>query len=518
MSVMTPADFRNPNPVGMNGRPMGPLMPMQPDVQRQAVIDQLAPPTATAAPRSSAPGAAATTGGASPFARGGKTKQLPGAGTAGKIGNIAASAGTNVAAGLASTGLDVASNAGNLATGAGIGLGTNYLAGKLRDKEVMPTFGGAFGAYTDDLGRRFQGTGGGVASNAVKYAGYGANPALVGATGGLSVAAGALAGAVKGAITKHAKTAYSDFSVEDAAKAIKAQYQAELGREASDEEVMGHLIGQGWDPKGGDRWVGEQNLTGPQGVMAAIRSSPEARAFKETGVPATAREAVVDQLGAPPMDPSKRGASAADVPGSAPAPPLGTGTASADLSGRAGQGSAPTAPADAEAETGVGDTSAWDTDSYAAPQYVPPSAGAVPAGWDAEKWADPNHQTPKYGVGRILSNFPPTVEGLASALPDIQKAYPGTEFNGKDKLTIPGVGTIDVLEAAGLGGKAWRWDDGSGGGEASGGAPASGGGVGVTGEPGEGGDLLAQLQAEIDRITKGNAPRAQVLSQLGAEA
>ena len=103
--------------------------------------------------------------------------------------------------------------------------------------------------------------------------------------------------------------------------------------------------------------------------------------------------------------------------------------------------------------------SSMNTDGYAAPAYIPKGAGAAMSGWDATKWGNVAHQTPKYGVGRILSNYAPTVEGLSQAMADIQRAYPGSTFNGKDKVTIPGVGTIDVLQGASQGGSAWQWMD-----------------------------------------------------------
>lgn len=105
------------------------------------------------------------------------------------------------------------------------------------------------------------------------------------------------------------------------------------------------------------------------------------------------------------------------------------------------------------------DTSAWDTHEYAIPQHVAQNPGQVMPGWDAANWANPNMQTPKYVVGRILSQYPHTIAGLADAMAEIRMAYPGSLFDGKDKVTIPGVGTIDVLQAAGGpgGGVAWQW-------------------------------------------------------------
>jgi hypothetical protein len=117
------------------------------------------------------------------------------------------------------------------------------------------------------------------------------------------------------------------------------------------------------------------------------------------------------------------------------------------------------APPPTEAPTSqTRDSSQWDTDGYAAPGFVPESYGNVLAGYDAGKWANANHQTPKYAVGRILSQYAPSVENAGKAIAEIQKAYPGATFNGKDKITIPGVGSFDVLTNSGSGqNMGWAW-------------------------------------------------------------
>lgn len=87
------------------------------------------------------------------------------------------------------------------------------------------------------------------------------------------------------------------------------------------------------------------------------------------------------------------------------------------------------------------------------------TAGACLPGWDCCKWNDGMHQTPKYVVGRIIYAFPPTPAGLRQALPLIKAIYPGTEIlPGKgDKVHIPCVGVVDLVVAAGEGGKGWWW-------------------------------------------------------------
>lgn len=118
------------------------------------------------------------------------------------------------------------------------------------------------------------------------------------------------------------------------------------------------------------------------------------------------------------------------------------------------------------------DTSSWDTDGYSKPGYVPESYGNAPSGWDQGKWADKNHQTPKYAVTRIIMSNGDMKDPASrnKAIADIQRAYPGTTYDGKDKVTIPGVGTIDIFQGASSGvyGPAWQpVDEGSGDGHSS---------------------------------------------------
>lgn len=105
------------------------------------------------------------------------------------------------------------------------------------------------------------------------------------------------------------------------------------------------------------------------------------------------------------------------------------------------------------------DRSAWNTEGWATPEYLGRAAGGAMSGWDQTNWDDPNMQTPKYVVGRILSNYTPSIEGLGQAMEEIQKAYPGATFDGKDKIVIPGLGTIDALVNAGGDNMSWAWQD-----------------------------------------------------------
>jgi hypothetical protein len=104
-----------------------------------------------------------------------------------------------------------------------------------------------------------------------------------------------------------------------------------------------------------------------------------------------------------------------------------------------------------------------NTDGYPQPRLTQmPQANAMP-GWDNSKWRDPNHQTPKYVVGRLLQDIPPRTENMAMAMQRIQAAYPGARQIGPGDVSIPGVGSVDILQSAGAGGKAWQWGGGDSG-------------------------------------------------------
>lgn len=139
------------------------------------------------------------------------------------------------------------------------------------------------------------------------------------------------------------------------------------------------------------------------------------------------------------------------------------------------------------------DSSKWDTDQWPAPKYVTRSPGGVLEGWSNENWNNPDMQTPKYVAGRIFSQYDPNDPASVEAMvKEIQQAYPGATFDGKDKLTIPGLGIIDVIIGAGAPGARWGWNDLTNGPQNS----ASGGGSSFTANQQMGGDttsIIAQI-------------------------
>ncbi len=164
--------------------------------------------------------------------------------------------------------------------------------------------------------------------------------------------------------------------------------------------------------------------------------------------------------------PSKPKAEAAfDMPGSMPTMP---GAAGGGIQAPVDPNKAldPTAP-----KTEGPDTSKWDTDGYAKPGYTASNAYGAPAGFDQTKWGNADKQSPKYVVGRILQEAAGGAGNLAdpekraAGVQKVLEAYPGSTYNGKDKITFPDGGTVDVFGKAGAGlyEIAWMPETGPGG-------------------------------------------------------
>jgi hypothetical protein len=103
----------------------------------------------------------------------------------------------------------------------------------------------------------------------------------------------------------------------------------------------------------------------------------------------------------------------------------------------------------------------------AAPAAAARPAIGIMAGFDPAKLANTAHDSFKYQIGRILQGFPNTPAGLREALPEIQALVPGAKIVGSKGDSIDfgayvdnrgtRIGVIDLVQAAGEGGKAWQW-------------------------------------------------------------
>lgn len=421
----------------------------------------------------------------------------------------AAQSAGNAAAGMIPGAAEKASRGLKMPSGPaiGLGIGGEILGALTKTKEAQPTMGGEFADYTDQFGRRQEGSGGGALSNAATWGGRGAQigSAIPGIGTAIGGAAGAVGGLLKNAFSKNAPTANTDFRNEDAAAAIGAMYRNELGRDATPEEIAAHLQAQG--SKAGDRWVGEKGLFD---VLGAIRNSPEAQAYATRGE-------TVNQLGtAPPGQP----ASSASEPVASARGRVDTGITPPDLlAGGVG---------------GPGGTASASSPGSATAAGGGPASGAVPPGWDADKVAR-GHQSPKYAAREPLVALSQQLQGIpdeagrkAAAQQAITAMIPQLEAAGAKVLEVKnekalidandGKGPLWIDMIRDIEGEAspqWIEPDQGGGEEAAGGAPA---GPGMTADPLAalgGGDVIAQIMAEIKRIQGGQPDRSGILAGLG---
>lgn len=85
----------------------------------------------------------------------------------------------------------------------------------------------------------------------------------------------------------------------------------------------------------------------------------------------------------------------------------------------------------------------------------------------------------KAKIQAILAKFPHTPAGLAQALPEVQKLYPGIKITGSkgDKLDMSAYGgkIVDVITSAGTGGTGWQWLEPDGASATAPGGPNFGG-------------------------------------------
>jgi hypothetical protein len=149
-------------------------------------------------------------------------------------------------------------------------------------------------------------------------------------------------------------------------------------------------------------------------------------------------------------------------------------------------------------------------------------SGSAPLeGFDGGKLGNKEHNTPKYQIGRVISNFDPKAGVTPELLAELNKLGIGTfEKVSGDKVRVTGnvdprfegYTTIDLVRGFNGpgGGQAWQYGADNGAGGAGGGAPAMaggmGGGGGLAGAAGAGvssllsGDPLQRIQQAIGQI------------------
>lgn len=141
--------------------------------------------------------------------------------------------------------------------------------------------------YDDAYTRRNEGPGGAL-SNAAKYAQTGASvgsvvPGVGTLVGGI---VGGIGGLIGGAFTKNAKSAATDFAIEDARQIISQAHEDAFGRPITPEYLDQIIRGQGWED--GDRWMGEKQLA--YVLDAFAQQAPGARAAQAAANAAAAQQ------------------------------------------------------------------------------------------------------------------------------------------------------------------------------------------------------------------------------------
>jgi hypothetical protein len=306
--------------------------------------------------------------------------------------------------------------------------------------------------------------------------------ALVSSGNPYAMAAGAL-GYIDAWAHRKAESAPTDFSLADATQIIRDAYRdMHGGQEISDQELNDALVGQGL--RSGSHWVGQAGLEGVLGHLA---------------------QNAVTTGGSLPT-----GAGSSSAPGGT------TNTA----------GATPGGPLASNPNTGV--AGGMDT-SISGPSGAGGGGGGVPGtleGFDAGKFNDPNKHDTKYDFAHIAAKYPPTPAGLDQAWSEIQQQFPNAQRIGDDKVDFgDGYGAVDVIRAAGDGGKAWHFEPADGGSDqsAASAAPATTTGSSPLASPGAAqlaaplanNDVLQQIMDELRRIQSGDAPRNALLQQMG---
>lgn len=343
-----------------------------------------------------------------------------------------------------------------------------FVSNPASGREMLDYYGGGYDRRNEGAGGALRGGAKGAATGASIGSAFGGVGAIPGAV------IGGVAGLLGGAFTKNAKTAVSDFGVNDARTVLQNAYRDINGRDASEQEITDAIAGQGWKP--GHEWVGEDGLAY---ILDAWTQNAESAAQAQR-------------------------ASAAAAPGASASAP-GAGSAAAAGSARTpGPGSSRYAMEGFDLGREQ-DVSFSAKDAFAA---AVAGAGTPPPGED------------KAALGAwFQEHIAPAMEANGHTINWVD----GDKMN----FTSPqGTFTVDWYRGAGAPGGALAWQvEGDG---AAGGAPAPAGGAAA----GPGGlatgssvqlaaglgqsDVLQQIMAEIQRIQKGEAPRAQILDQMGA--
>jgi hypothetical protein len=306
--------------------------------------------------------------------------------------------------------------------------------------------------------------------------------ALVSSGNPYAMAAGAV-GYLDAYLHRHADSAPTDFSVDDARQIIRDAYRdMNGGREISDQELNDALVGQGL--RSGSHWVGQAGLEGVLGHLAQ---------------------------------------NAVSTGGSLPTGAGGTSGTTGTGGTTGATGAAPGGPLSSNPNTGI--TGGMNTSVSGPSGSAGGGGGGVPGnveGVDAGKWGDPNKHDLKYDALHTIVN----AGSVDAAWPTLQQMYPNAQRISGDVIDFDGSGPeppIDVQRDSDHGGP-FHWepvDDGTN--SAASAAPATASSTTIPTLPGAAqlaapltnNAVLQQIMDELRRIQSGEAPRNALLQQMG---
>ena len=84
-------------------------------------------------------------------------------------------------------------------------------------------------------------------------------------------------------------------------------------------------------------------------------------------------------------------------------------------------------------------------------------------GWDQGKLMDPTHNTLKYQIGRILTNYAPQTGNWDQVMAALKPLGITAESAGSGKIRLPSGEVVDILAGAGQGGTNWWYGNEPGG-------------------------------------------------------
>lgn len=394
-------------------------------------------------------------------------------------------------------------------------------------------------AYDDSYTRRMEGSPS-VAGSAAKYGMAAGN-----VVPGWGHALGAIGGAVGALFAKNAKSAMTDFAIEDARQIISQAHKDAFGRDIDPAYLDQIVRGQGWED--GDRWMGEKELR--YVLDAFAQQAPGERAAQAANAAAT--PATTTPAGATAgatggglpfsgfdfnraQDPSKS-AKDAFAAAAQQAPPM-TDTSKAGAEAWFREHIAPQMEAAGYKIYDLQGDKAWvgsreDPEGQVPVDWLINAGGSDPQiGWQPDSGggglAGGTAQNAQDAYAQLSSSISPNAskEEMESAIAAAFGHLPGYGGAYKESVMLNGQWYDLVRGYGGAGAEFQGLTPKSDGG----GSPSAGGGAGLVAGSGLNlapgaqlaaplgrSDVNAQIMAELQRLLSGQPPRDELLEALG---